>query len=58
MDINKVIFKGVKVAFVLMMTLLIVYGTMKACFAAYDFGYHYAIESLVGQPTDTEGTGE
>ena len=52
MDINKVIFRGVKVGMILVVALLIVYGTMKASFAAFDFGYRYAIESLVGEPTE------
>lgn len=58
MDINKVIFKGVKVAFIIMFVLLIVYGIMKASFFAYDFGYNLAIESLMDKTADTESTGE
>ena len=56
MDINKMIFRGVKVGFLLLLILLIVYGTMKAGFAAYEYGYRYAIESLID--SQTEGTGE
>ena len=56
MDINKMIFRGVKVGFILLMVLLIVYGTMKASFAAYEYGYRFAIESLI--ESSTEGTGE
>ena len=58
MDINKAIYRGVKVGFILMLVLLIVYGTMQACAVAYDFGYQYAIESLIDKPIDNEGTGE
>ena len=56
MDINKMIFRGVKVGFILLLTLLIVYGTMKASFTAYEYGYRFAIESLIDSPV--EGTGE
>lgn len=59
MDINKVIFRGVKVGIILVMVLLIVYGTMKASFIAFEYGYQYAIESLVDKPAeDTESTGK
>ena len=53
MDINKAIFRGVRVAFILMLVVLIVYGTMKASFAAYDFGYRYAMEHLTGTISTT-----
>ena len=56
MDINKMIFRGVKVGFILLLVLLMVYGTMKAGFAAYEYGYRFAVESLIDNPT--EGTGE
>ena len=56
MDINKVIYRGVKVGFILLLVLLIVYGTMQASFAAYEYGYRFAIESLIENAT--EGTGE
>lgn len=56
MDINKMIFRGVKVGFILLLALLIVYGTMQASFAAYEYGYRFAIESLI--ENSTEGTGK
>lgn len=56
MNINKMVFRGVKVGFILLLVLLIVYGTMKASFTAYEYGYRFAIESLAGSPA--EGTGE
>ena len=56
MDINKMIFRGVKVGFILLLVLLIVYGTMQASFVAYEYGYRFAIESLIED--STEGTGE
>ena len=49
MDINKVIYRGVKVAFVIMLALLIVYGTMKVSFTAYDFGYRVFTESAIDE---------
>ena len=49
MDINKVIYRGVKVAFIIMLTLLIVYGTMKVSFTAYDFGYRVFTESAIDE---------
>lgn len=56
MNVNKMIFRGVKVGFILLLVLLIVYGTMQASFAAYEYGYRFAIESLIENAT--EGTGE
>ena len=59
MDVNKVIFRCVKVGIILVLALFIVYGTMKASFVAFEYGYQYAIESLVDAPTgDTESTGK
>ena len=56
MDINKMIFRGVKVGFILLLVLLNVYGTMQASFVAYEYGYRFAIESLI--ENSTEGTGK
>ena len=47
MDINKVIFRGVKIAFAVLLTLVIVYGTMTVCFTAYDFGYRVFTETAI-----------
>ena len=55
MDINKMIFRGVKVGFILLLVLLIVYGTMQASFVAYEYGYRFAIESLIDNPTESTG---
>lgn len=49
MDINKVIFRGVKVGFALMLLLLIIYGTMKVSFTAFDFGYRVFTESAIDE---------
>ena len=56
MDVNKMIFRGVKVGFLLLLILLIVYGTLKVSSAAYEYGYRFAIESLVEE--NVEGTGK
>lgn len=53
MDINKVIFRGVKIAFIVMLTLLIVYGTMMVSFTAYDFGYRVFTESAIDKKPGT-----
>ena len=66
MNANKMLFRGIKVGTILLIALLIVYGTMKAGFAAFDYGYRYAIHSLVGADLEentestegTESTGE
>ena len=47
MDINKVIFRGVKVAFALLLALVIVYATMTASYIAYDFGYRVFTETAI-----------
>lgn len=56
MNINKMIFRGVKIGLIFLLVLLIVYGTMMASFSAFDYGYRFAIESLIED--STEGTGE
>ena len=56
MDINKVIFAGIKVAIYLLLILIVVYSTMRASNQAYEYGYRYAVESMI--ITETEGTGE
>ncbi len=52
MKTNKMIVKAVKVGLVLVLVISFIYGTMKAGFAAYNYGYHLAVESL------TESKGE
>ena len=47
MDINKVVFRGVKVAFLLLLTLVIVYFTMTLSYIAYDFGYRVFTETAI-----------
>ena len=59
MDANKMLIRGLKVGVIVIIILLIAYATMKASFAAYDYGYRYAIHSLMGESMDvmsTEGT--
>ena len=59
MDVNKMLIRGIKVGVIVMVIMLIAYGTMKASFFAYDYGYRYAIHTLMGESMDalfTEGT--
>ena len=66
MNANKMLFRGIKVGAILLIALLIVYGTMKVGFVAFDYGYRYAIQSLAGAELEentestegTESTGE
>lgn len=67
MDTNKMLIRGLKVGVIVIVILLIAYATMKASFFAYDYGYRYAIHSLMGEAVDaissegtenTEGTGK
>lgn len=67
MDTNKMLIRGLKVGVIVIIILLIAYATMKASFFAYDYGYRYAIHSLMGEAVDaissegtenTEGTGK
>ncbi|MBR3811436.1 MAG: hypothetical protein IKJ16_03775 [Agathobacter sp.] len=67
MDVNKMLFRGVRVGVILVVALLIVYATMHISFTAYDYAYRYAIQTLMGESTDeiaseaaknTEGTGK
>ena len=52
MKTNKMIVKAVKIGLIFVLVISFIYGTMKAAFAAYNYGYHMAIESL------TESKGE
>lgn len=59
MDTNKMLIRGLKVGVIVIVILLIAYATMKASFFAYDYGYRYAIHSLMGEAVDaisSEGT--
>ena len=56
MNVNKMLIRGIKVGLILLFVLLVAYGTMKAGFAAFDFGYRYAIQSLAGAQENTEST--
>ena len=67
MDTNKMLIRGLKEGVIVIVILLIAYATMKASFFAYDYGYRYAIHSLMGEAVDaissegtenTEGTGK
>ena len=67
MDANKMLIRGLKIGIILIVILLIAYGTMRASFAAYNYGYRYAIHTLMGDAMEiiseestenTEGTGK
>ncbi len=45
MGTNKVIFKFIKIAFSIMMALIILYGTVSVAMVAYDFGYRVFTEA-------------
>ncbi len=45
MDTNKVIFKFIKIAFSIMVALIILYGTVSVAVVAYDFGYRVFTEA-------------
>ena len=45
MDTNKVIFKFIKIAFSIMIALIILYGTVRIAVVAYDFGYRVFTEA-------------
>lgn len=45
MDRNKVIFKFIKIAFSIMVALIILYGTVSVAVVAYDFGYRVFTEA-------------
>lgn len=45
MEVNKIIFKFLEVGFAIMITLLIIYGTVHAGRTAFDFGYRIFAES-------------
>lgn len=44
MDINKAIYKFIKMAFSVMLALLVVYGTVSVATVAYDYGYRVFTE--------------
>lgn len=46
-NVNKVIYKVIRVSFTIMVILLLVYGTMRVSFTAYDFGYRVFTESAI-----------
>jgi UPF0755 protein len=49
MGTNKVIFKFIKIAFSIMVALIILYGTVSVAVVAYDFGYRVFTEAPMDQ---------
>jgi UPF0755 protein len=47
MDTNKLIFKFIKIAFSIMVALIILYGTISVAMVAYDFGYRVFTETPI-----------
>jgi len=47
MEVNKVIYSVIKIAFSVMLVLIIVYGTVSISMTAYDFGYRVFTESAI-----------
>lgn len=46
---NKTLFKWIRIAFMVMIALLVVYGTMSLSFKAYDFGYRVFTEAPIDE---------
>lgn len=42
---NRALFLFIKIAFCVMLVLLILYGTIRLCYASYDYGYRMFAES-------------
>lgn len=54
MDTNKVIFKFIKIAFSVMIALVILYATISTAIVAYDFGYRVFTESPMEEKPGTK----
>ncbi|MGN0415102.1 MAG: endolytic transglycosylase MltG [Agathobacter sp.] len=47
MNLNKILFAFIKIAFTVMVVLLIVFGTINLCRTGYDYGYRLFTETAV-----------
>ena len=54
MDFNKALFGFIKVAFTIMVILLIVFGAVKICSVGYDFGYRVFTETAISKQPGTD----
>lgn len=54
MDFNKALFGFIKVAFTIMVILLIVFGAVKICSVGYDFGYRVFTELAISKQPGTD----
>ena len=54
MDFNKALFGFIKVAFTIMVILLIVFGAVKICSVGYDFGYRVFTEPAIYKQPGTD----
>ena len=52
-NVNKVLFKGIKIAGTILIMLLVLYGTLRASLLAYDFGYRVFNEPPVEKEPGT-----
>lgn len=46
---NKTLYKWIRIAFTVMVVLLVVYGTLSMSFKAYDFGYRVFTETAIDE---------
>lgn len=49
MDVNKALFSFIKIAFIIMIALLVIYGTVGLCSLGYDLGYRFFTETPVDE---------
>ena len=53
-NVNKALYRGIKIASTILIVLLVVYGTFRASYIAYDFGYRVFTEpAMEGEPGTT-----
>lgn len=53
-NVNKTLYKGIKIAGTILIVLLVVYGTFRASYIAYDFGYRVFTEpAMESEPGTT-----
>ena len=55
-DLNKTLYKGIKVAGTILIVLVVVYGTMRASLVVYDFGYRVFTEPAMEDKPGTAVT--
>ena len=53
MNVNKALFRFIKIALVVLFILLVIYGTVRLCMVSFDFGYR-----VFNEPAVAEAPGE